>query len=182
MQRGFSLLELLVAASIFLLLSGIALNLSRTATERDELNAAAIGLVSWLEVVQKDAQRGIVGCRVTFSPGTKSSGSELANVEALDSPSTTSCQSKSNDPFRVGSEISSNPLTLEIIPENTPTSFVFTPRGTVSFVKDMIVTLRISDASLTRCVRISGTSGMVTIGAKKNDQKKCTDASFRNPF
>ena len=171
LQRGISLPELLLTAATFLLLSSIALTLNRTATEREELNAVAIGLASWLEAVQQDAQRSVGGCQVTFTTGSDLAvGSELAKVQPLE-PS--GCQGKVDDPFRLGPEGLGNPIQIKITTNHTQSSLIFTPRGTVTLLNDMILVVRQSNGTLTRCLRISGTSGMVAVGANNDASDLC---------
>ena len=169
-HRGFSLPELLVATSIFLLLSALAFSLTRNATEREEIQAVTVGLASWLEGGQEGAKRTTAGCTVTVSSGSSlATGSALATVQ----PST--CTTPSS--YRLGSEGFSSSLSLTISSTPAVNSLVFTPRGTVTLINDMILSLRKSGGDLTGCLRISGTSGMVTTAAVTSPNT-CADAKF----
>jgi hypothetical protein len=163
-QGGFSVLEMVVTTAAFIAISGSALVITREAVDREEINALALGLASWLETIQRGAQRTTGGCTVTFTGGSSMTpGSELATVE----PST--CTNESS--FRVGGLRPGTTLSATIGAD--PAVVNFTPRGTVTHNGyDIVITLHLNQRRITRCVSIGGTVGMILVGANNKDLGK----------
>jgi type II secretory pathway pseudopilin PulG len=158
-RGGFSVLEMVIATALFLAISGAALIITREAVDREEINALALGLASWLETIQRGAQRTTGGCTVTFTGGSSMApGSELARVE----PS--NCTNESS--FRIGGLRPGTTLRATI--STNPAVVNFTPRGTVTQTEDTTITLLLNQRRITRCVRVNHTAGMITMGANNN--------------
>lgn len=155
-QGGFSVLEMVMTTAAFIAISGAALTISCEAVDREEINALALGLASWLETIQRGAQRTTGGCIVTFTGGSSMTpGSELAKVE----PS--NCTNESS--FRIGGLRPGTTLRARI--STDPAVVNFTPRGTVSQTEHTTITLLLNQRKITRCVRIGSTMGMIVVGA-----------------
>jgi prepilin-type N-terminal cleavage/methylation domain-containing protein len=183
-EPGFTLMEMVITTAIFLGISATAVSVSRTVLDREDLNAMGIGLAGWLEAIQRGAQRTTGGCRVTFSQGMETAaGTNLRPGDTLATVTPGTCTNESS--FTVPEFRSDSLLNAKI---STFNSIDFTPRGTIvqsisSTAANIlpaigpVVTLSLGQANMTRCVRISHTSGMVTVGANNNGTS-CSNASF----
>jgi prepilin-type N-terminal cleavage/methylation domain-containing protein len=180
-QAGYTLVEMVVVASIFLLIFATPLTLSRNVIDREEFNGLAIGLASWLEAIQRGAQRFSTGCTVTFSTGVNTTaGISLRPGDTLATVTPSNCSNESA--FVIPQFRADAILTARFTPGTLSGNNInFTPRGTI--VQSLFslnnppngptVTFSLSKANLARCVRITHTSGMVTIGAN-NRGTSCT--------
>jgi type II secretory pathway pseudopilin PulG len=168
--HGFSLAEVVIASGVFLILAGAALTLGRTAMQREEINAVAISLNGWLDAIQRAAQRTTGGCTVRFR-----SGAALAPGDVLASVEPASCANESS--FQIGALNPGTTIQAQISPPSQDGTLAFTPRGTVTLVEDMTLTLRHSAGSFTRCLRLAATSGFLSVGADENGGA-CAESSF----
>jgi Tfp pilus assembly protein PilE len=169
-RGGFTLPEMIITVAALMVISGASVALSQVGLQREEINQVAVGLVDWLMVVQRGAQRTTTGCTVTFSSGASmAAGSVLAQV----SPAT--CNPESS--FKVAALSQSRTLSAAI--SSTPVSSTagFTPRGTTTLASSMTLTLRQNGRPLTRCVRIQAVSGFLTVGSS-NSGGACSEESF----
>lgn len=159
---GFSMLEVLIAALVILLLSGLSINATLNQWRSEQAYAVAEELAGWLVLVQRAAMRGSP-CLITIAPtsGTVNSGEVLASVSQSSSGSlTNSCSAFS-------------PLRLESVPAGvrfsispSPLSFSFTPRGTIagSSSDPVVITVSNQAGGSVRCVRLDGLLGMTRLG------------------
>jgi Tfp pilus assembly protein FimT len=176
---GFTLIEVAITAAILVVLGGVVLNLDRAAFEREEINSLALGLASWLETVQRGAQRTTGGCVVTFSTGTSlASGSVLATVSGGDtSVAVSDC---TNEPsFVIGSVRPGSTFTAAA---DFTDPITFTPRGTITATATRTITLRPTNRTITRCVRLFANSGMIAIGANNNSTTSCGINGYTDSF
>jgi hypothetical protein len=159
--------------AIFGLLFATPLTLSRGVLDREEFNALALGLAGWLEAIQRGAQRTTGGCTVTFTPGVNSTaGISLKPGDTLATVTPSSCTNESS--FLIPQFRADATLTARIGTLSTNT-LDFTPRGTLVQTSTSsvpatgpVVIFSLSRANIARCVRISHTSGMITLGADNN--------------
>lgn len=181
-QAGYTLIEMVVVTAVFGLLFATSLTLTRGVLDREEFNSLALGLAGWLEAIQRGAQRTTGGCTVTFTTGVNSSaGISLRPGDILATVTPTTCSTESSfviPPFR-----SDATLTARIGSLSTST-LDFTPRGTLVQTSTStvptsgpVVTFSLSVANMARCVRITHTSGMITLGLNNNGTT-CPSTSF----
>jgi prepilin-type N-terminal cleavage/methylation domain-containing protein len=177
-KAGFTIMEMMIVMSIFAILFASSLSLSRSVLDREELNGLAIGLTGWLESIQRGAQRTTGGCTVTFTAGINAPGGlSLGTGDILATVTPNNCI---NEPlFLIPSMRSDGTLTARINDPNI-SSITFTPRGTLAAIPmysrlysdGPVITFRHSKISFVRCVRITNTSGFITLGGR-NDHNQC---------
>jgi len=165
---GFSLIELIVTASLIALLSGISISSAVNEWRSEQATAVAQELAGWLVLVQRAAMRG-ARCDITINPGggTLSLGQTLAQASQSTSGSlTNSCTAFS-------------PLTLEAVPGNArfsinplPGSFSFTPRGTIAAGSSdpVVITITNQAGGIARCVRLDGLLAITRLGVASGDR------------
>ncbi len=177
-KAGFTSMEMMIAMSISAILFATSLSFSRSALDREEFNGLAIGLAGWLETIQRGAQRTTGGCTVNFASGINTSnGLSLRTGETLATVTPSNCTTESR--FIVPSFRSDGILTAKINVSNI-TTITFTPRGTLAAIPNYgtfysdgpVITFRHSTINFARCVRITHTSGLITLGAR-NDRNSC---------
>jgi len=159
---GFSLVEVIVTASLIALLSGISISSAVNEWRSEQATAVAQELAGWLVLVQCAAMRG-ARCDITINPsgGTVGLGQTLAQASQSTSGSlTNSCTAFS-------------PLTLEAVPGNArfsispvPGSFSFTPRGTIAAGSSdpVVITITNQAGGIARCVRLDGLLAITRLG------------------
>jgi prepilin-type N-terminal cleavage/methylation domain-containing protein len=181
-QAGYTLMEMLYVVAIFVVLFATPLTLSRGVLDREEFNSLALGLAGWLEAIQRGAQRTTSGCTVTFTTGVNSTaGLSLKPGDTLATVTPSSCSNESSfviPPFRADATLTARIGTLRTSTLN------FTPRGTLVQTSTSsipttgpVVIFSLSVANIARCVRITHTSGMITIGSNNNGTT-CSSSSF----
>jgi prepilin-type N-terminal cleavage/methylation domain-containing protein len=188
-KAGFTIMEMMFVMSIFAILFASSLSLSRSVLDREELNGLAIGLAGWLEAIQRGAQRTTGGCTVTFAAGINTpSGLSLRTGDTLATVTPSNC---TNEPsFLIPSLRSDGTLTARFNPTQFR-SITFTPRGTlaaisrylVQYSHGPVISFKHSSVNFARCVRITNTSGYITLGAK-NSGSTCysDDSNFPDDF
>jgi hypothetical protein len=168
-----------------LILVGVA-RFSLSELERAEINAAAIELSGWLEVVARSSMRlTSAGCVVTFTeaPTGVAAGDVIASVQpgnAALAPEICNPEPSFRMPgVRHGQ--GDGPL-----PRHVKTSFSggqtvsFTPRGTVTNRSNFNLVIRHTGTSLAaRCIRVNAISGLIEIGHDDSgSQPTCPEESF----
>jgi prepilin-type N-terminal cleavage/methylation domain-containing protein len=184
-QAGYTLLEMVMVMAIFGLLFVTPITLSRSVIDREQFNGLALGLASWLEAIQRGAQRTTGGCTVTFSTGVNTiAGINLKPGDTLATVTPSNCTNESSfviPEFRADATLTARIGTGTLSGNNID----FTPRGTIVqrpssnslAANGPTVIFSLTKANIARCVRISHTSGMVTIGAN-NSGNSCTPISY----
>lgn len=181
-QAGYTLMEMVIVVAIFGLLFATPLTLTRGVLDREEFNGLALGLAGWLEAIQRGAQRTTGGCTVTFTAGVNSTaGISLRPGDTLATVAPSNCSTETSfviPPFRADATLTAKIGTLSTSTLN------FTPRGTLVQTSTSsvpttgpVVTFSLSVANIARCVRITHTSGMITLGANNNGTT-CLSTSF----
>ncbi len=168
--RGFTLWELMITASLIGLISAIGLNQMWGSEYRSErVKSVAIELAGWLEAVRSASQRqpGSNPCVVTFTATTPvSAGATLASV------SPKSCAIEPVFTIR-GFRNGSDTYAIALNP-STPTTVTFTPRGSISATSDTDMRIQLTGTSEMRCVRLTGTVGLIRIGSGSIATSPCT--------
>jgi prepilin-type N-terminal cleavage/methylation domain-containing protein len=182
-QSGYTLVEMVIVVAIFGLLFATTQSLTRGVLDREDFNGLALGLSTWLEAIQRGAQRTTGGCTVTFTSGVNSTaGLILKPGDILARVTPSNCSNESV--FVIPSFRSDGNLTAKISP-SAISSITFTPRGTLAVISRYTatyengptITFTHSKTSLVRCVRVTHTSGMITLGSNNNGSA-CDATSF----
>ncbi len=187
--QGSILIDWLLAASLFgLILVGVA-RFSVSELERAEINAAAIELSGWLEVVARSSMRlTTTGCVVTFTG--PSSGVVAGDVIARVQPGNADLAPEICNPepnFRMpavrggpGNGPQERPVVRTSFPGDGGEIITFTPRGTVTNQNDFNLVIRhTGNSQAARCIRVNAISGLIEIGHNNSDsQPQCPEESF----
>jgi len=160
-QAGFSLMEMLVVVALIGILSGIALTSFLANWEDERLNAASKTTLAWLDDLRRQAIQHSSPCRATW------------DLEAVSLSA--SCD---HDPgtirrLNLRAEIrNSDALTVALVNDDAPTTWVFTPRGTSNTSAQALFTLEGSSSDPGRCLRLIAPLGLLKT-ARRNAAGQC---------
>jgi hypothetical protein len=186
--QGSVLIDGLLAASLFgLILVGVT-RFSLSELERAEINAVAIDLSGWLDVVARSSMRlTTAGCVVTFTeapdgvapndviarvhPTQAGLAPEICNPEpSFRMPGVRHGSGDGPSEWHVSTRFSGDG-------GNTVS---FTPRGTVTNQSNFNLVIRhIGNSRAARCIRVNAISGLIEIGHDDSgSQPQCPEESF----
>ncbi|MFY8149300.1 MAG: pilus assembly FimT family protein [Prochlorococcaceae cyanobacterium] len=154
-SEGFSLSELMLVVALIGVFGAVTISLLTASWRQERLNAVVTEFAGWLEEISRNPERNGTACTVTIDTGSRTPGSRLARVEPTSCSATPSFNIPATfgaDNFNVGSSLS---------------SWTFTPRGAISSAADVQVRIAIAGQQPVRCVRLSGTLGLIRMG--RND-------------
>ena len=154
--HGFTLLELLVVVAILGVIGGLGLPVMIHNYKKAQLNDLTSGLAGWLQEVRSAALKGS-SCEVLISNGTITGSGAVARLGGAPIPET--CKGP-NNPYLLSE--SALGRTYEITA--TPNSFWFTPRWTKFPSTDVLITIRMTDDGLARCIKLNGLFGNLEMG------------------
>ena len=155
-RHGFTLLELLVVIVILGVIGGLGLPAMIQNYKKEQLNGLTIGLAGWLQEVRSAALKGS-SCEVLISNGTITGSGVVAKVDGAPIPET--CKVPNNPYLLTESALG---RTYEITA--TPNSFWFTPRWTKFPSTDVLITIRMTNDGLARCIKLNGLFGNLEMG------------------
>lgn len=175
---GFTVVELVIVVAIFVILSGAFLYAVSTSNwRRERVNAVSQELAGWIEEVMSYSMRTNSRCDVTLTTGNAlSAGTTIARVT-----NPASCPVRETN-FRIPALANSTADTYRIAA--SPTSvFSYTPRGTITLTSDLLIRLAINPGGgpaepPMRCVQLSNTLGLISIGSNNTDPNAATCTSF----
>ena len=154
--HGFTLLELLVVVAILGAVGWLGLTSMIHNYKKEQLNALTIGLAGWLQEIRSAALKGS-SCEVLISNGSITGSGVVARVGGAPIPET--CKVPSNPYLLTESALG---RTYEITA--TPNSFWFTPRWTKFPSTDVLITIRMTNDGLARCIKLNGLFGNLEMG------------------
>ena len=155
-NSGFTIWELMVVLVILAILSAVALPNLRPSMRREQLSAATLGIVNWLERVRNQAVKDMETCQISIN----ASAASLAITS--DSPGCSDLKIfKINDQENTPTDIS---LALS---DSSDSDFSFSPRGSVN--RDQEMELTMEGSPTTRCIKVVAPVGLVRSGIKRND-------------
>lgn len=173
---AFTVLELLVTITVIGVLTGAFLFAVNTGNwRRQRVNAVAQELAGWMEEVMAFSTRENSQCVIQINAGTFAPGAVVAQV-------TNAGVCPVREPtFRLPALVNPAGQTFQIglFPANA--NITYTPRGTVTNQANTQVVVALQPEGPVRCVRVSATLGLISIG--RNDvattaAAACPDANF----
>lgn len=172
---GFTVLELLIAVAIFGVVSSVAVSAGLVEWRRDQANAAAMEFTAWLEPISRMPERNGTACTVTVTTGgSLAPGSVFATVlpaACSTEPSLRLPAINQRSNYAVGA---------------TTTSWTFTPRGAIttgtgttasSTNTDISIRFAVGGLLPVRCVRLSGTLGLIRYGSNNGSGDTATECT-----
>ncbi|MCP9797569.1 hypothetical protein [Cyanobium sp. Lug-B] len=176
--RGFSTMEIMVTVAVLGVVAAVVVPANQSQWRRERVNAAALELTSWLEVIARTPDQTGTNCTVTVSTGAnRAAGATLATV----APATCAPESTLRLPGAVLGNATYNVGA-------SATSITFTPRGAIStdgvgtaVATNIQVRISIDGQAPLRCVQLTGLLGLIRLGnnnATGNVATACADDQF----
>lgn len=168
LERGFSIVEMLVTVAVIGILSAAVIANSGDGYRRDRINSVATDLAAWLEAVQHRAMSMDQGCRVTINPSPNTNlapGTVIATVAPVNTSETLTCSPDTSFRIPATGGLPSDRFSVG----GLTTDIVFTRRGSIVFTDNSQVAtnqdirLLLTPGPL-RCVRISARLGAIRVG------------------
>lgn len=176
-SRGFTLLEMMVTIAVLGTVLATVVSLSGSEWRRERVNTVAIELAGWLEGIRMASTRqpGSNPCVVTFNTATAAvNGSVLATV----APAACSPQGSF---IITGTADNDSNFEIALSP-GASSSLTFSPRGSVSASTDTDLRILLAGTGQMRCVRLTGTVGLIRIGSHSNAPDTSADCSSYTVF
>jgi prepilin-type N-terminal cleavage/methylation domain-containing protein len=184
---GFTVLELMVTVAVLGIVGAVAFTVSQDSWRRERASAATVELAGWLDQISKSPDQNGVSCQVTVNTGTLTSGGVLASV------SPTNCAIESNVRLpAINTNQSYQVSVVGAVTAGATSQWWFTPRGAISTTTpsataassatDISIRISVDGNVPVRCVRLSGTLGLLRLGrnnATGNTTVDCTAWSVR---
>lgn len=149
-EQGFSLPELMLIVAIAGILAGLAIpNFTRN-WQDERLNSASKQTIAWLDDLRRKAIQQSSPCSVEIN----------SNPPLL----TGSCQNAPDQisTLNLGAEIANMDQLTFTLASNSPSTWIFTPRGTTTTDAELRMTLVGTD--LGRCIRLLEPLGLLRSG------------------
>lgn len=149
-SKGFSVVELIVIASVIGIIAGISIPSFTRNWEDERLNSASKQLVAWLEDQRRKAIQQSSPCRVTTD----------INAAIF----TSYCDNNTTDiaTLNLRAEIRNSDSIILSLLNNGPASWVFSPRGTST--TDAELRISMANTNMGRCIRILKPLGLLRSG------------------
>ncbi len=154
-------MEMMVTVAVLGVVAAVVVPANQVNWRRERVNAAALELTSWLEVIARTPDQTATNCTVTITTGTnRAAGATLATVAP------TTCAPEST--LRLPGAVLGN-ATYNV--GASATSITFTPRGAIStdgvgtsVAQNIQVRISIDGQAPLRCVQLTGLLGLMRLG------------------
>tara|TARA_B100000674_G_scaffold264518_2_gene218362 strand:- start:1531 stop:2082 length:552 start_codon:yes stop_codon:yes gene_type:complete len=158
-NRGFTIWELMVVLVIVAILSAAAVPNLRSGMRREQLIAASLGIVNWLERARNQAVKDMETCQLSI---TDNDTGDASLAITSDSPGCSELTIfKINEQENTPADISL------VLPDSPDSEFSFSPRGSVN--RQLELELTIEGLPITRCIKVVAPVGLVRSGIKRDD-------------
>jgi prepilin-type N-terminal cleavage/methylation domain-containing protein len=177
-SQGFSLPELLIASTLFVLIAGVVVQSTGSSLRRAEVNAIAVELAGWLETVQRETMSRDRNpnnpdedqpCAIRFTTGEAlATGNRLASAPGGCAPG--SQRVGGEDVFLLPGSRAAGRFRVRVLGADNPDDpgFTYTPRGTTTLTEPLTLVFNRDGGGPVRCLRIEPLLGTVSIGAANN--------------
>ena len=157
-NSGFTIWELMVVLVILAILSAVALPNFRSGMRREQLTAASLGIVNWLERARNQAVKDMETCQLSI---TADDARDASLAITSDSPGCGGLAS-----FNIN-EQENTPTNISLaLSASSNSDFSFSPRGTVN--RDQEMELTMEGSPTTRCIKVVAPVGLVRSGIKRD--------------
>lgn len=155
-NSGFTIWELMIVLVILAILSAVALPNLRPSMRREQLSAASLGIVNWLERVRNQAVKDMETCQISIN-ASDASLAITSDSPGCSEPTTFNINDQENTPMDISLALS----------DSSDSDFSFSPRGTVN--RDQEMELTMEGSPTTRCIKVVAPVGLVRSGIKRDD-------------
>jgi prepilin-type N-terminal cleavage/methylation domain-containing protein len=186
--HAFTIVELMVTVAIIGIVSSVAFTTSQAAWRRERANAATLELAGWLEEISQSPEQNGVACEIVVNTGTLNPGGNLATV----TPANCSTSANLFLPGLNNNETYQVAVSGAVAGAGTTQRWWSTPRGAISTTApatntgssatDISVRISVGGNPPVRCVRLSGTLGLIRLGRNNttgNSNLDCDTWSVR---
>ena len=142
---------------IVAILSAVAIPNLQSAMRREQLTATSLSIVNWLERVRNQAVKDMETCKISI---TTDDSSDASLAITPDSPG---CSELTT--FNLSEERNSSSNISLVLPENSDSTFSFSPRGSMNSDQEMEITMKGSPN--TRCIKVVAPVGLIRTGIKR---------------
>ena len=143
---------------IVAVLSSIALPNLRSGMRREQLTAASLGIVNWLERARNQAVKDMETCQLSI---TADDASDASLAITLDSPG---CSELTM--FNINNQ-ENTPTDISLaLSDSADNEFSFSPRGSVN--RDQEMELTMEGSPTVRCIKVVAPVGLVRSGIKRD--------------
>ena len=157
-SSGFTIWELMVVLVIVAVLSAIALPNLRPGMRREQLTAASLGIVNWLERARNQAVKDMETCQLSIT-ADDDSGASLAITS--DSPG---CNKITT--FNINQQENTPTEISMVVSDGLESEFSFSPRGSVN--RDQEMELTMEGSPTVRCIKVVAPVGLVRSDIKRD--------------
>ena len=155
-SSGFTIWELMIVLVILAILSAVALPNFRSGMRREQLTAASLGIVNWLERVRNQAVKDMKTCQLSID-ASDTSLAITSGSSGCSELTTFNINDQENTPTDISLALS----------DSSDSDFSFSPRGTVN--RDQEMELTMEGSPTTRCIKVVAPVGLVRSGIKRDD-------------
>lgn len=159
-EQGFSLVELIVVATLIGLSSGIAIASLFTVWNNERLNSVSKISVAWLEDLRRKAIQQSTACRASWNVMEATLNGQCDNDTSTIMVLNLKAEIKTSEKLSVSLE------------PDSPTTWIFTPRGTSTTSGQANFSLRGDPQDQGRCLRLSAPLGLIR-SARRTPTGEC---------
>ena len=154
-KAAFSLPELMVIVAIAGILAGLAVPNFLRNWQDENLNSANKQAIAWLDDLRRKAIQQSSPCRVQISNDPAQLTGSCDNASGITSI------------LNFATEIPNGDQLIFTLPNNSPATWVFTPRGTTTTDAELRMTL--PGSALGRCIRLLQPLGLLRSGKLRSE-------------